>query len=131
VGISFEAGKRVRKVMANPNERERVLVVQAVAELARAAARSVMVAGGEPIVAASVAEARQQDGTFARGIFSFDLPDGSGIVLAANLLVAKRVGRVDFFHPEDEAAARERRAEPRPVRPTAKPHEGPLHRHAA
>jgi hypothetical protein len=69
--------------------------------------------GGEAIVVASTTEARCLDGSFDRGMFSFDLPDGSGIVFAAELMLESRIGYVEFFHPSEEIVACERPSEVR------------------
>jgi hypothetical protein len=67
--------------------------------LAREAARRMIAAGAEPVVVSSIEAARRAPGPFTRGMFAFDLPDGSGIVLAAEMLVKGVLGQVDFFIP--------------------------------
>lgn len=94
-------------------EKERVLFVVRVRAVAAREARRVVDGGGEAIVVASMMEARRLDGTFDRGVFSFDLPDGSGIVFAAELMLESRIGHVEFFHPRDEHVASERPSEVR------------------
>ncbi len=98
-------------------ERERVLVVVPTRAVAARAAERVTAAGGEVTVIRSVAEARQLEGTFDRAILSFDLPDGSGIVLGAELLLDSRLHSVEFIHPDEEVLASEVR--PRGLRSTA------------
>jgi hypothetical protein len=58
-----------------------------------------------------VAAARAIGGAFDRGIFAFDLPDGSGIVLAAQMMLDARMGEIEFFHPADEVVARDGHSE--------------------
>ena len=94
-------------------EKERVLFVVRVRAVAARAAQRVVESGGEAIVVATVTEARRLAGTFDRGMFSFDLADGSGIVFAAELMLESRIGRVEFFHPRDELVACERPSEVR------------------
>jgi len=86
---------------------ERVLLVASTkASLARAATR-VLSSGGEAIAVGSVAEAKRLAGAFDRGIFTFDLPDGSGIVLAAEMVMDSRIREIEFIHPADELVARD------------------------
>jgi len=94
-------------------KRERVLFVVRARAVAARAAEQVVDGGGEAVVVASMTEARCLDGTFDRGVFSFDLPDGSGIVFAAELMLESRIGYVEFFHPRDEHVACERPSEVR------------------
>jgi hypothetical protein len=94
-------------------EKERVLFVVRARAIAARAAKQVVEEGGEAIVVASTTEARFLEGTFDRGVFSFDLPDGSGIVFAAELMLESRIGYVEFFHPRDELVAREHPSEVR------------------
>jgi hypothetical protein len=96
---------------------ERVLLVASAKATAARAAQRVAAAGGEAIIITSVAAARAVVGAFNRGIFAFDLPDGSGIVLAAQMMLDARMGEIEFFHPEDEFVARD--AHPTGVRSTA------------
>jgi hypothetical protein len=84
---------------------ERVLLVASARAIASHAAKRVVAAGGEAIIVTSLAEARHIGGAFDRGIFSFDLPDGSGIVLAAELMIESRIGEIEFVHPADELVA--------------------------
>jgi len=79
--------------------RERVLVVASSRALAREGAERVACAGGDPSIAASIEEARGLRGTFDRGLFAFELRDGSGIVLAAELLLESRIRGVTFLPP--------------------------------
>jgi len=94
-------------------ENERVLFVVRVRAVAARAAKQVVEEGGEAIVVASMTEARCLDGTFDRGVFTYDLPEGSGIVFAAELMLDSRIGYVEFFHPRDELVACERPSEVR------------------
>jgi len=94
-------------------EKERVLFVVRVHAVAARAARQIVEEGGEATIVASMSEARCLDGIFDRGVFSFDLPDGSGIVFAAELMLESRIGYVEFFHPRDELIACERPSEVR------------------
>jgi|ERR1041385_4858394 hypothetical protein len=86
---------------------ERVLVAASTKATATRAARRVVAEGGEAIVITSVAEARAIAGAFDRGVFAFDLLDGSGIVLAAEMMINARLEGVEFLHPADELVARE------------------------
>ena len=86
---------------------ERVLLVASAKATAARAAQRVSAAGGEAIIMTSVAAARAIGGAFDRGIFAFDLPDGSGIVLAAQMMLDARMGEIEFFHPADEWVARD------------------------
>lgn len=90
-------------------EKERVLLAVATKAVAARAAEHIAKAGGEVTVVGSVAEARGLEGDFHRGVFTFDLPDGSGIVLAAELMLESRLGGVEFFHPSEERTVREGR----------------------
>jgi hypothetical protein len=73
-------------------------------------------AGGEAIIITSVAAAKAINGAFDRGIFAFDLPDGSGIVLAAQMMLDARMSQIEFFHPADELVARDDHpSEARPI----------------
>lgn len=83
---------------------ERVLLAEAVHVIAQRAAQRVTTKGGELVVVTSVAEARRACGTFDRGLFAFDLPDGSGIVLAAEMLLEDRIRDVGFLHPQEDPA---------------------------
>lgn len=87
------------------NGRERVLVVEPDRVLAQRTARDIIANGGEAVVVASAEEARRAEGTFDRGSFAFNLPDGCGIVLAAEMLLDDRLRKVDFFHPSEERMA--------------------------
>jgi hypothetical protein len=91
-------------------EKERVLLAVATKAIAARTVERIARAGGEVTVVGSVAEARGLEGDFDRGVFTFDLPDGSGIVLAAELMLEARLGRVEFFHPNEERAARDGRS---------------------
>jgi hypothetical protein len=84
---------------------ERVLLVASARARAALAAQRVVEAGGEAIIIASVDESRSLTGKFDRGIFAFDLRDGSGVVLAAELLIDARIGEIEFFDPADESFA--------------------------
>ena len=92
---------------------ERVLLVASARATAARAAQRVVAAGGEAIIITSVTAARAIVGAFDRGIFAFDLPDGSGIVLAAQMMLDARMGEIEFFHPADELVARDGPAEMR------------------
>ena len=98
-------------------ENERVLLVASARATATRAAQRVAAAGGEAIIITSVAAARAVVGAFNRGIFAFDLPDGSGIVLAAQMMLDARMGEIEFFLPADELV--ERDVHPTGVRSTA------------
>lgn len=86
---------------------ESVLLVASAKATAARAAQQIAAAGGKAIVITSVAAARALVGAFDRGIFAFDLPDGSGIVLAAQMMLDARMMEVEFFHPADELVARD------------------------
>jgi hypothetical protein len=81
---------------------ERVLLAGPVTILAHRAARQIVASGGEAIVVASAAEAKGARGAFDRAVFAFDLPDGSGIVLAAEMMLEGRVRHVGFVHPHED-----------------------------
>jgi len=86
---------------------ERVLLVASAKATAARAAQRVVAAGGEAIIITSVTAARAMVGAFDRGIFAFDLPDGSGIVLAAQMMLDARMGEIEFFNPADELVVRD------------------------
>jgi len=86
---------------------ERVLLVAPSPVTAARAARRVVAERGEMVVITSVAEARALVGAFDRGIFAFDLPDGSGIVLSAEMMLSARMREIEFLHPADELVARD------------------------
>lgn len=88
---------------------ERVLLVTSAKTTAAHAAQRVIAAGGEAIIATTVAAARAVAGAFNRGIFAFDLPDGSGIVLAAQMMLDARMTTIEFIHPMDEFAVDDER----------------------
>jgi hypothetical protein len=75
----------------------RVLIVHRSARDALEAARPILATGAEVVVTTSASQARCQAGQFDRGLFSHDLEDGSGVVLAAELLVGERVATVEFL----------------------------------
>jgi hypothetical protein len=81
---------------------ERVLLVGSGQAALFREARRVTEEGGEVTVVNSVAAARNVHGSFDRGVFTFDLPDGSGVVLAAELILETRVRDVRFLHPSEE-----------------------------
>jgi hypothetical protein len=81
---------------------ERVLVADPTEAASLRAADAVVAAGGEAIVVSSVAAARTASGVFDRAVFAFDLPDGSGIVLAAEMLLEDRVQNIGFAYSDDE-----------------------------
>jgi hypothetical protein len=83
-------------------ENERVLVAVSGKAVAARAAQRIVATGGEVIVASSIREARAAAGKFDRGIFGFDLEDGSGIILAAELMMDARIDRIEFVHPKEE-----------------------------
>ena len=83
-------------------ENERVLVAVSGKAVAARTVRQIVLGGGEAIVTSSVAEARATAGVFDRGIFGFDLADGSGILLAAELMMEARLGQIEFIHPREE-----------------------------
>jgi hypothetical protein len=76
-------------------------LVESVPSVARRVARRIRAEGGEATTARSVAEARSAPGTFDRGVFAFNFPDGTGIVLAAELMLEDRIGAVEFLHPDE------------------------------
>lgn len=102
--------------------KERVLLAEPVHALAYRAVEQIVAGGGEAVVVGSVADAKRTRGTFDRGVFAFDLPDGSGIVLAAELMLENRIRRAEFFHPREELSARRER--PSGVRATSCPPDG-------
>jgi hypothetical protein len=87
---------------------ERVLLVASAKAAAARVAKRVAAEGGEAIIIASVAEAKAVVGAFDRGIFTFDLPDGSGVVLAAELMIESRIREIEFLHPAEELVACDR-----------------------
>lgn len=82
------------------HEAERVLVADPTETASLQTAEGVIAGGGQAIVVTSVAAAKRAEGVFDRGVFAFDLPDGSGIVLAAEMLLADRVENVAFSCPD-------------------------------
>lgn len=88
-------------------KKERVLLVEPVRALALRAAQRIVAGGSEAVIVTSAAQARSAVGTFDRGMFAFDLPDGNGIVLAAEMTLETRIRGIGFFHPEEERVARE------------------------
>lgn len=82
--------------------KRRVLIAEPRLALARRTAEAITAADEEPVIVTSAAEAWRASGPFERGVFAFDLPDASGIVLAAELLLHGRVQNVEFLHPEEE-----------------------------
>jgi hypothetical protein len=99
--------------------RERVLLVESDPTVARRVVQRILAAGGEPTVVASTAAARSTPGTFDRGIFAFNLPDGTGIVLAAELMLEDRIGAVAFLHPDERLIAQTERPSRMQPAPTA------------
>ncbi len=97
------------------HEPRRVLWVTPLTTLGRGNVQEIVAAGGEAIVVASAADARRALGAFDGAVFAFDLPDGSGIILAAEMLLENRVRAVSFVHPHDELTV-----------PTTTPREGPV-----
>jgi hypothetical protein len=89
-------------------QNERVLLAVPVRKIMARLARQIAAEGADAVPVASVAEARTVEGTFDRGMFCFDLLDGSGIVLAAELVLEGRIDRVEFLHPDEERSAHER-----------------------
>lgn len=87
---------------------ERVLLADPTEARSLRAADGVVAAGGEAIVVTSVAAAKRVEGVFDRGVFAFDLPDGSGIVLAAEMLLDQRIENIAFASFDDGAVADER-----------------------
>jgi hypothetical protein len=81
-------------------EAEKVLVADPAETASLRTVDGVIAAGGEAIVVTSVAAAKRAEGVFDRGVFAFDLPDGSGIVLAAEMLLADRVEKIAFSCPD-------------------------------
>jgi hypothetical protein len=77
--------------------KKKVLVVEPVVAAAFRTAEEIVASGGDAVVVTSAAAARCVSGTFDLGLFSFDLPDGNGIVLAAEMLLDSRVYDVGFF----------------------------------
>lgn len=86
---------------------ERVLLATSAKRTAARVAQRLVAAGGDAIVITSVAAARAIVGAFDRGISAFDLPDGSGIVLARQMMLDARMGGIEFFHPANELVARD------------------------
>lgn len=82
--------------------KRRVVIFEPVLVFARRTAEVIRAVGEEPVIVTSAADARRASGPFQRGVFAFDLPDASGVVLAAELLLEGRVQNVEFFHPEEE-----------------------------
>jgi hypothetical protein len=83
-------------------ERERVLLAGPVTTDAHRTVQRVVASGGEAILVTSAAEARRASGAFDHAVFAFDLPDGSGIVLAAEMMLENRVHNIGFLHPDDD-----------------------------
>ena len=88
-------------------EPERVLLAGPDTTLSLRATVRIVAAGGEAIVVASAAEARSAGGPFDRALFAFDLPDGSGIVLAAEMMLEDRVRYIGFVHPHEAQATQD------------------------
>jgi hypothetical protein len=86
---------------------ERVLLADPTEARSLRAADGVVAAGGEAIVVTSVAAAKNVQGVFDRGVFAFDLPDGSGIVLAAEMLLDQRIENIAFACFDDGTGADE------------------------
>lgn len=82
--------------------RQRVLVAVSGRSFGSRAARRVAALGDDVTLVYSAAEARAAAGVFDRGLFALDLPDASGVVLAAELMLESRIGVVEFFHPHEE-----------------------------
>lgn len=89
-------------------DKERVLFIVPARAIAAGVVRRVMAEGSEAVVVDSLAEAKRVEGTFDWGMFSFDLPDGNGIVFAAEMMLEGRIGHVEFFHPSEEMFVLER-----------------------
>jgi len=87
------------------HEAERVLVADPTETASLRTVDGVIANGGQAIVVTSVAAAKRAEGVFDRGVFAFDLPDGSGIVLAAEMLLADRVENVAFSCPDEPPTA--------------------------
>ena len=85
-------------------EREPLLLVASPGEATRNLAKTLTAHCHAVTVAHSVAEAYSLCDGFSRGLFAFDLDDGSGLVLAAALLAAGRLEHVAFIHPADHTA---------------------------
>src|ERR1041384_3835762 len=83
---------------------ERVFLVSSAKTTAARAAQRVVAAGGVAIIITTVAAARAITGAFDRGIFAFD-PHGSGILLAAQMMLDARMSQIEFFQPADELVA--------------------------
>lgn len=106
--LGFPGDSGADRYLSTPMKRnERVLLVAPSKATAARTARRIVAADGEVIVITSVSEARALVGAFDRGIFAFDLPDGSGIVLAAEMMLDARMGEIEFLHPADEPVVRD------------------------
>ena len=75
----------------------KVLLVEDDPELARTVERVLARYGHTTSIASSVAAAEALSGSFDCGILDIDLPDGSGVQLAARMLDAGQVGAVVFY----------------------------------
>lgn len=75
----------------------RILVLEDNLVLASALARLLGRMGYEVTVVASCVHARAVQGRFALGVFDLDLPDGSGVDVAADLIRAGTMSGVVFY----------------------------------
>ncbi len=87
---------------------ERLLVVEDDRAVARAIARFLRRRGYSVSVAHSRAAALSRRGEFTCGVFDVDLPDGSGIELAKELLESSRVDRAVFFSASPRSGVAQR-----------------------
>lgn len=82
---------------------KRLLLVEDDRMMARALQRNLGAMGFEIELASSVAAARTIEGEYACGVFDIDLPDGSGLVLAKEMIASGVVQKVVFFSASTDA----------------------------
>lgn len=104
-GFLVSTEERSSRLSTFMSEMQRLLHVEDDRLVARALARLLRPSGFELIHAVNCQEARKLDEVFALGLFDIDLPDGSGVNLARDLLEAGRVVRAVFFTASDNARA--------------------------
>jgi DNA-binding response OmpR family regulator len=76
---------------------KRVLIVEDDELTARSLMRLLRLAGFDVVRVGSCKKARASSESFALGVFDVDLPDGSGVELACELLSEERVRAVVFY----------------------------------
>jgi hypothetical protein len=79
--------------------RHRTLIVGDLGAIDQEHALALAGTGSTTTRVATAAEARMLPDHFDKALLQFELPDGSGIVLAADLLLRGRVSTVEFLPP--------------------------------